>query len=74
MADDWTLTIEQQAWMEARHRKIYAAYMWLASRNEWNGRMLFAELKADGFKDVFGDMSWDEAYDRYEDAIEGEPT
>lgn len=68
MADDWTLTPAQFYWMKAHHVIIENAYA--------NDDMaaLTAMSETDTYAYAFGDMSWDEAYDRYEDAIEGEPT
>ena len=67
MSDDWTLTPSQLAWMESHHIKIMFAYRF--DGLAFNVRI--DELKADGFRDVFRAMGWDEAYDRYETMTAG---
>lgn len=59
---DWTLTPQQRAYMDQRKPFIENAY----AANDMD---FMRDLAAsDEYKTLFGGMSWDEAYDRYEDA------
>lgn len=59
--DDWLLTDEQYAYMMVRRYDIERAYI-----NEDDS--FFDEIEnSDEYKRLFGDMSWNEAYDRFED-------
>ena len=60
--DDWTLTTAQMMFMMNHHNFIMAAYAEggdLKSLNEI--------IDTDEYRTAFGNMSWDEAFDRYED-------
>lgn len=60
---DWTLTTEQMIFMLENHNIIEQAY----STNDVEAlRRLTVSRR---YKATFGDMSWDEAFDRYETAI-----
>jgi hypothetical protein len=63
-ADHWILDTDQMIFMMQHHNMIEAAY---ASEDLDSLRLLAA---SEAFKSVFGEMSFDEAYDRYECALE----
>ena len=62
--DDWTLNGEQMIFMLQHHNPIEAAYE--------DDRMDYLRELADSeaYTAIFGDMSFDEAYDRYECMLE----
>lgn len=64
--DDWTLNGEQMIFMLQHHNPIEAAYE--------DDRMDYLRELADSeaYTAIFGDMSFDEAYDRYECMLEAE--
>ncbi len=62
--DDWTLTSDQMLFMLQHHNAIEDAY---ASDNMDFLRNLAG---SNAYKTLFGDMPWDEAYDRYESMLE----
>lgn len=64
--DDWTLNTAQMTWMLQHHNQIKEAYA--ADDMEW---LRHWEQAAD-YTRVFGNMTWDEAYDRYECMLEGD--
>jgi hypothetical protein len=62
--DDWTLTTDQMIFVLQHNNVIETAY------NE-NNMELLGELESSAeYKTVFGEMSWDEAFDRYEDMLD----
>jgi hypothetical protein len=64
--DDWTLSADQMIFMLQHHNSIEVAY-------DADDMEALRELAAsDAYKAVFGTMSFDEAYDRYEDMLETE--
>jgi hypothetical protein len=62
-ADDWSLTTDQMIFMLQYHNPVEAAY---AADNMAYLQSLAA---SDDYKAIFGDMNWDEAYDRYEEML-----
>ena len=62
--DDWTLNADQMIFMLQHHNPIEAAYA------EDNLAFLRELAKSEEYKAVFGAMSFDEAYDRYECMLE----
>lgn len=64
--DDWLLDADQMIFMLQHHNAIEAAY-------ESDDLDSLRELAGtDAYKAVFGVMSFDEAYDRYECMLEAE--
>lgn len=62
--DEWSLTTDQMVFMLQYHNQIETAYA--AQDLDY-----LRELAASGaFQAIFGDMSFDEAYDRYECTLE----
>ena len=61
--DAWTLTTDQMIFMLENHNFIESAY---STDNLAALRDLAASRR---YKAVFDDMTWDEAFDRYETAI-----
>lgn len=61
--DDWTLTTDQMIFMLQHHNPIEAAY------RADNTAFLCELAESADFKRLFGDMTWDEAFDRYESAL-----
>ena len=59
----WTLTTDQMIFMLENHNIIEAAY----STNDLAALRHLADSRR--YKAVFGEISWDEAFDRYETAI-----
>ena len=57
---EWTLTTAQMLYMMKRHNRILKAY----ENDDMDDLCKIAKSKS--FKKVFGKMSFDEAYDRYE--------
>jgi hypothetical protein len=57
---DWILTADQMTFMLQHHNFIETAY------SEDNLEVLRSLAASQEFKMIFGAMSWDEAYDRYE--------
>ena len=62
--DNWTLTAEQMTWMAQHHNQIEEAFT--AADIEWLRHL----ADTTDFKRAFGDMGFDEAYDRYECTLE----
>jgi hypothetical protein len=63
-SDDWSLNANQMLFMLEHHNPIETAY---AS----DDLDFLSELaKSNAYIAAFGDMSWDEAYDRYECMLE----
>jgi len=62
--DDWTLDADQMLFMLQHHNPIETAYA--------SGDMEFLRelAQSEAYIAAFGDMSWDEAYDRYECMLE----
>lgn len=62
--DDWTLNADQMIFMLQHHNPIEAAYK--------ENQMDYLRELADSitYKVVFGNISFDEAYDRYECMLE----
>ena len=62
--DSWTLTTDQMIFMLQHHNAVEAAYA--------NDDMDFLRNLAasETFVAIFGEMSFDEAYDRYESMLE----
>jgi hypothetical protein len=58
--DDWTLNADQMLFMLQHHNPIEAAYV--------NDDLDFLRQLAtsEAYIAAFGEMTWDEAYDRYE--------
>ncbi len=64
--DEWTLNADQMVFMLQHHNPITAAY-------EADDLDFLRELAdSQAYKSVFGMMSFDEAYDRYECMLETE--
>jgi hypothetical protein len=63
MMHDWTLTGEQMIYFLKYNNLIEAAY----SENDMKTLRILAA--SDEFKAIFGNIRWDEAYDRYESMI-----
>jgi hypothetical protein len=64
--DDWTLTTDQMIFMLQHHNAIESAY-------RVNDLAFLRKLETSShYKRVFGDMSWDEAYDRYEEMLDAD--
>jgi hypothetical protein len=61
--DDWTLNTDQMIFMLQYHNPVEAAY---ASDDVAYLRQLES---SDEYKALFDQMSWDEAYDRYEESL-----
>jgi hypothetical protein len=64
--DDWTLNPDQMFFMFEHHNLIANAYA-----NE-DMKKLSELASTEAYKTIFGSMSFDEAYDRYETMLEGE--
>jgi hypothetical protein len=66
--DDWALEGEQLAFMVQHKDEIEAAYA------DDNMNMLTDLASSKEYQTLFGDMPWDEAYDRFEETwwIEGD--
>ena len=62
--NDWTLTPHQMLFLMQNHNAIEKAY----ADDDLDFLRQFAESKV--FKDLFEDMGFDEAYDRYESTLE----
>ena len=62
--DEWTLTADQMIFMLQHHNAIEQAYT-----ND-DDAYLEGLTASDEYRVLFGDMSFDEAYDRYECTIE----
>jgi len=64
---DWTLTEDQVRWFVRRKSEIETAY-------ECDDKLpVLDELEQSAeYKATFGDMVWDEAYDRFECWLDGE--
>jgi predicted nucleic acid-binding Zn-ribbon protein len=58
--DEWTLDVDQMVFMLQHHNAIEAAY------DDENMEFLRDLADSDEYKSIFGDTSFDEAYDRYE--------
>ena len=63
-SNEWTLNPHQMLFLMQNHNVIAAAYA------EDNIEFLRQFADSDRFKDLFGDMGFDEAYDRYETTLE----
>jgi hypothetical protein len=61
--DDWVLSVDQMIFMMQHHNEIEDAF----DNIDMQALVDISNLKE--YKDVFGDMSFDEAYDRYEDSL-----
>lgn len=62
--DDWTLNTEQMLFMMAHNNEIETAF-------EVDDMQYFKTLVAsDEYQSLFGEMSFDEAFDRYESMLE----
>jgi hypothetical protein len=61
---DWTLNADQMTFMLQHHNYVEQAYA------DEDMDALHALADSEAYKAAFGDMSWDEAYDRYETMIE----
>ncbi|MEO8396499.1 MAG: hypothetical protein ABI700_26130 [Chloroflexota bacterium] len=64
--DDWTLNADQMIFMLQHHNLIEAAY----EADDLEALRKLAD--SDEYKAIFGAMSFDEAYDRYEGMLEME--
>jgi hypothetical protein len=64
--DDWALTADQMLFMFQHHNPIETAY---ASDDMDFLREL---ATSEAYRVAFGDMPWDEAYDRYKCMVEDE--
>ena len=62
--DDWSLSSDQMIFMLQHNNEIEAAY----ERDDLE--FLRSLAASDEYKAAFGDMSFDEAYDRYETLLE----
>lgn len=62
--DDWSLTTDQMVFMMQHHNAIEEAY-----QNDDMDYLRGIESSAE-YRALFGGMSWDEAYDRYECMVE----
>ena len=62
--NDWTLSSQQMLFLMQNHNVLEKAY----AASDLDFLRQFAESKT--FKDLFGDMGFDEAYDRYETTLE----
>ena len=62
--DDWSLTVEQRLFMMQHNNEIEIAF------EEDDMQSLRTLAEGDIYLSLFGDMSFDEAYDRYECALE----
>jgi hypothetical protein len=66
--DEWVLNTDQMVFMLQHHNPITAAY-------EAGDMESLRELAAsDEFKAIFGEMGFDEAYDRYECMLKNDLT
>ena len=63
--DSWSLDADQMIFMLQHHNPIEDAY----ERNDMD--FLTQLEQSDEYIAAFGDMGWDEAYDRYETMIDG---
>ncbi|MEP6987376.1 MAG: hypothetical protein ABI970_17355 [Chloroflexota bacterium] len=63
-SNEWTLTSHQMLFLMQNQNAIEKAY----ADSNLDFLRQFAESKV--FKDLFGDMGFDEAYDRYESTLE----
>jgi len=63
-ANEWTLNPRQMLFLMQNHNVLEKAY----ADNNLEFLRQFAE--SEDFKDLFGDMGFDEAYDRYETMLE----
>jgi hypothetical protein len=68
--DDWTLNADQMLFMLQHHNPIETAYA--------DGDLDFLRelAQSEAYLAAFGEMPWDEAYDRYEcmlEAADGNP-
>ena len=61
--NEWTLSPQQMLFLMQNHNVLEKAYL----DSDLDFLRQFAESKA--FKDLFGDMGFDEAYDRYETTL-----
>lgn len=62
--NDWSLSGAQALWMLQHHNLIEDAFA------TDNMSALDIVVASDDFKTIFGEMSFDEAYDRYESMLE----
>ena len=62
--DDWLLTPEQMLYLMQNHNLIERAFA------EENMETLRAFAAAEAFKNLFSDMGFDEAFDRYETMLD----
>jgi hypothetical protein len=62
--EEWTLDADQMIFMLQRHNEIEAAY----ANEDMTALRELSELEE--YLMLFGDMSFDEAYDRYESTLE----
>lgn len=66
--DEWTLTAEQFAVMVNCHNLIEDAYAAAKNGDDATFHRILDEIIASPeYQAAFGEMSWDEAYDRYEE-------
>lgn len=63
MNSEWELTIDQLFFMVRHHDEITDAY----ERDDTAALRALAD--SDAFKQVFWGVSWDEAWDRYEETL-----
>jgi hypothetical protein len=64
VADDWSLNPDQMFFMMEHHNLIMDAYA-----NEATESLRKLALSSE-YKSIFGEMSFDEAFDRYETSLE----
>lgn len=67
MDNDWILTAEQFVWMLQHEKEIDIAY------DAEQMQPLRDLMHSSEFKRVFGDMGFDEAYDRFEEMVMSDP-
>lgn len=64
-ADDWSLDANQMLFMLKYNNEIHRAFQ------EDDVDFLVSLARTEEYKSIFGTMSFDEAYDRYESTLEG---
>lgn len=69
--DDWTLTPIQYDWF-FRHKHVIDAWAHAGGDDEYAAASVDELIYSDKFAELFGDMSFDEALDRFECMLEDE--
>jgi len=65
-SDDWSLNTDQMIFMLQHHNAIEDAYA------KEDSDFICELTDSEAYKSLFGEMTFNEAYDRYESALEGD--